>query len=388
MVKPGYKQTEIGVIPEDWEISSLAKEYDLFAGGDLDVSDYSVVKTTTHKYCILSNGLADNGVYGFCSNPKYYGNSITITGRGDIGHCVYRAEPFSAIIRLLVCQPRSNIISKYVSDYLTCAKPFIFESTGVPQLTVPQIKNTRFPKPPVAEQRYIAEALSDVDELISSLEKLIAKKKAIKQGAMEQLLTGKTRLPGFSGEWRVCSVDDIAEFCTATVPTELTSIRHYIGTDNMISNKGGVQNNEIAIAYTAVREYRVNDILLSNIRPYLKKIWLADRSGGCSNDVLVIRAKGTETITPSFLYYLLSQDCFFEEVMANAVGTKMPRGDKAVIMAYHIQIPQEVKEQHTIVDMLNEIDNDIDYLDKKLAKIRCIKQGMMQQLLTGKVRLV
>ena len=93
------------------------------------------------------------------------------------------------------------------------------------------------PKPPRPEQERIAEALSDMDELIASLEKLIAKKKAIKQGAMQELLTGKRRLPGFTGEWDDTTIDDIAEFHTSTVPTEMISIKRYVGTDNMQSWK-------------------------------------------------------------------------------------------------------------------------------------------------------
>ena len=176
MIPAGYKQTEIGVIPEDWEVSTLCQEYNLSAGGDLDLCDFSPNRTIKFKYYIYSNALANEGIYGVCSCPQFCGNAITITGRGDIGHSKYRAEPFSAIVRLLVCQPQKSIVSKFIAEYLEFKSPFVFESTGVPQLTVPQIKDTKIPIPPLPEQRRIAEALSDVDELIASLEKLIEKK--------------------------------------------------------------------------------------------------------------------------------------------------------------------------------------------------------------------
>lgn len=387
-MKQKYKQTEIGVIPEDWEITTLEKEYELFAGGDLNTDDYSDVKTSKYQYAILSNGLQNNGVYGFCSRPKYCGNAVTITGRGDIGHCVYRENAFSAIIRLLVCQPRKQINSKFISEYLESTNPFVFESTGVPQLTVPQIKNTLIPLPPFAEQNRIAEALSDIDELISSLEKLIAKKKAIKQGAMQQLLTGKTRLPGFSDAWQKRSIEEIAIFPTATVPTDKIDTRYYIGTDNMIKDKGGIQENSICIEYEYVKEYQNNDILLSNIRPYLKKIWFADRDGGCSNDVIVIRLKESKEINPQLLYFLLSQDSFFDEIMSNAIGTKMPRGDKETIKAYRIAFPTVKREQEVIVNILLDMYLQIKKFENCLAKYKQLKDGMMQQLLTGKIRLM
>lgn len=241
--------------------------------------------------------------------------------------------------------------------------------------------------PPLSEQRRIAEALSDLDELIASLEKLIEKKKAIKQGAMQELLTGKRRLPGFSGEWTEYSVEDVAEFSTSTTPVGSIDVRHYIGTDNMLSNKGVVCDNTISIPYSVVRAYRKGDILISNIRPYLKKIWQADRTGGCSNDVLVVRVKDEETVLSAYLYYLLAQDAFFDELMANAVGTKMPRGDKTIIKKYHITMPCDLKEQASIVEALNDINDQISYLGRKCSKAVQIKQGMMQQLLTGKIRL-
>lgn len=255
-------------------------------------------------------------------------------------------------------------------------------------MTVPQIKNTLIPLPTFAEQNRIAEVLSDIDELISSLEKLIAKKKAIKQGAMEQLLTGKNRLPGYKNGWEEKSIEDIAELSTATTSTDLIDTRHYVGTENMIKDKGGVRDNDIAVGYRMVREYRPNDILLSNIRPYLKKIWLSDRYGGCSNDVIVIRVKNPEELFPVFLYYLLSQDAFFEEIMANAVGTKMPRGDKITIKDYRIKYPCDITEQKNIAYIFESMDCEIEALEKKLNKAQQIKQGVMKKLLTGKTRLV
>lgn len=251
-----------------------------------------------------------------------------------------------------------------------------------------QLSAIEIPVPPKPEQEAIAAALSDIDELISNLEKLIAKKKAIKQGTMQELLTGKRHLPGFSGEWMEYTVEDVADLITDTIAVADIDYRHYISTDNMVANHGGIKQNRLKIQYAVVRHYLTNDILLSNIRPYLKKIWFADADGGCSNDILVIRAKRGSKVLPGFLYQLLSQDVFFERVTANAIGTKMPRGDKTIITSYPLYVPTNLQEQQMILDILTEIQIEIESLENSLSKYKQIKSGMMSELLTGRIRLL
>lgn len=92
------KEAVLASVPKDWEVCTLSEKYTISAAGDLDPSDFSKRKTSLYKYPIYSNALQDGGIYGYCSKPRYAGNAITITGRGDIGHCVYRQEKFSAIV--------------------------------------------------------------------------------------------------------------------------------------------------------------------------------------------------------------------------------------------------------------------------------------------------
>ena len=402
MVKPGYKQTEIGVIPEDWEVSTLSREYDLFAGGDLDISDYSAVRTSAHKYWILSNGLTNNGIYGFCSNPKYLGNSITITGRGDIGHCVYRAEPFSAIVRLLVCQPKGDIISKYISDYLAYVKPFVFESTGVPQLTVPQIKNTRIPKPPNAEQHRIAEALSDMDELIASLEKLIAKKKAIKQGAIQELLTGKRRLPGFAGEWKKQKLSKYCSLITKQTGFDYSAyIKPALTKENLPGTLPMIQTINFRGKWIS---FDTDYYIPKSVAAQFPNIILDQK---CVLFSIVGASVGNIGLYPggmSFCGGAIGITRFFNEQDADWVFYYMssPEGQAQInyvtkggaqatvtiadIRNFIIPTPEK-EEREAIVNVLSDIDDDILSIENRLKKARQIKQGMMQQLLTGKIRL-
>ena len=187
-------------------------------------------------------------------------------------------------------------------------------------------------------------------------------------------------------DWSVNELESIVQFCTKTVPVDSINITSYVGTENMIANIGGVTKNFLQINYKNIREYLKNDILLSNIRPYLKKIWLSTRHGGCSNDVLVLRNIQADMHFHQYIFFALSKESFFDYVMENAVGTKMPRGDKQIIKTYKLLTPPITEQKH-IAEALSDVDNMISALEKLIAKKKAVKQGAMQELLTGKKRL-
>lgn len=153
------------------------------------------------------------------------------------------------------------------------------------------------------------------------------------------------------------NLSTICEYRKGKVDVSLLTPSTYISTENMIPNKGGVTTATSLPTIPQTQEYRKGDVLVSNIRPYFKKIWKAKCDGGCSNDVLVFAAKdGTD---PDFLYYVLSDDTFFEYSMATSKGTKMPRGDKTSIMRY--QVPSiELSEQRRIARILRSLDEKIE----------------------------
>lgn len=188
-------------------------------------------------------------------------------------------------------------------------------------------------------------------------------------------------------DWLYSQLNDIADFCNETIPTNTINISNYIGTENMLPNGAGIRPNVLTITSFRVREYKESDILLSNIRPYLKKIWFSTVHGGCSNDVIVIRSKSPRHIINQYLYWFISQDKFFDYVMSSAIGTKMPRGDKSIIKSFFISYPPDHKEQQLIAEALSDVDELIASLEKLIEKKKAIKQGAMQELLTGKRRL-
>lgn len=192
--RPGYKQTELGEIPEDWEVKDIGELFTISAGGDLRKNEYSEIKTIEAPFPIFSNAIQRKGLYGYCKTFDHDGDFITITARGGIGHAEYRNEKFCSIGRLLVLLPSSFVNCMFASNYINQYLNFANESTGVPQLTAPQVSKYKLIIPSLEEQTAIANVLSDMDTELDALQQRLNKTKIIKQGMMQELLTGKTRL--------------------------------------------------------------------------------------------------------------------------------------------------------------------------------------------------
>ena len=172
----------------------------------------------------------------------------------------------------------------------------------------------------------------------------------------------------YSGSQPTKKLSEIAELFAEKVLFSEINAEEYITTENMLKNKQGI------IPYTGpklqinVNKYSKDDILLSNIRPYLKKIWFSDREGGCSNDVLVIHNKKSKMVLSEYLYYVLQQDMFFDYMMSTAKGLKMPRGDKSKMMDYIIPIPS-LEEQRKIIVEFKSIDQQISAIDLEITEL-------------------
>lgn len=178
-------------------------------------------------------------------------------------------------------------------------------------------------------------------------------------------LSPKASIPVFETKWQLDILDNIGKYVTDKINISEIDPKKYITTDNLLKNRQGIVDYEDIPNIDRATKFEKNDILISNIRPYLKKIWFADRSGGCSNDVLVIRNANSEKILPKFLFNILSTDTFFDYVMANKKGVKMPRGDKEKILQFLIPLPP-LDVQQQIVDACQVIDEEVEN-----AKINC-----------------
>lgn len=167
-------------------------------------------------------------------------------------------------------------------------------------------------------------------------------------------------------DWREVKLGDISSYSDDRISMDQINLTNYISTENMNPNRDGVTIASSLPSAKTVTKYFCDDILISNIRPYFKKIWFADKEGGCSNDVLVIRNNHLDKVDSKYLYYCLFTDHFFEYVMSGAKGAKMPRGDREEIMKYPLSLPP-FKIQKKIASILSNIDSKID-INHKINK--------------------
>ena len=180
------------------------------------------------------------------------------------------------------------------------------------------------------------------------------------------------RFPEFTEEWVNVSLKDVADFQKERISSGLLDESTYISTENILQNFQGVQSAISIPANTNVVAYKKNDILLSNIRPYLKKVWFSDKIGGCSADVFVLRSK---TCEPEFLYNVIASDKFINYVMSGVKGVKMPRGDKNQMESFSFSIPA-VAEQRKISQLFQLLDERIATQNKIIEKLQSLIKGL------------
>lgn len=192
-------------------------------------------------------------------------------------------------------------------------------------------------------------------------------------------LTPKLRFPEFreAEGWDADPLGDVADFVNEKIPLERVALENYVSTENILPDYGGVARASKLPTTGSVTRFRPNDTLVSNIRPYLKKVWVADKEGGASNDVIVIRAK--QRLLPQYFSCLLKNDAFIDYVMTGAKGVKMPRGDVASMKAYPALYPSK-PEQQKIAECLSSVDALMAAQARKVDALKTHKKGLMQQL--------
>ena len=183
------------------------------------------------------------------------------------------------------------------------------------------------------------------------------------------------RFPEFHGEWEKCKLGDIAEFSSARVSSAKLDCKNYVSTENMLQDFQGVIVAKSVPNETNVISFTCGDILISNIRPYLKKVWKATFDGGCSSDVFVLHA--TDTVAKDYLHYAVANDKFINYVMSGAKGVKMPRGDKNQMRTYQLSLPS-IQEQHKIAKILTLLDERIATQSKLIEDLKKLKSAIIE----------
>lgn len=410
-VPKGYKQTEVGVIPEDWVVRSLG-EIATIKDGTHQTPKYQATGVPFYSVEHVTSGDFENTKFISEQEHKFLTRSfqiekgdILMTRIGSIGDCKLidwdvKASFYVSLALLKIKGASAKYISQY-SNSSTFKKEIELHSLqhATPKkINLGPISDVKVALPKAeAEQQAIAEALSDADALIESLEQLIAKKRQIKQGAMQELLTGQRRLPGFSGEWIRRSLDEVADVIdphpSHRAPNEVPNGIPFLGIGDF-DEYGNIVGKKLRFVDPSVLEehavrYCLDDALigLGRVASIGKVVSLKKHDDGyaISPTLGVIRGRD---VGRDFLIYSLKSIFVKEQFLKIMSGSTRSSVGMQVLRELIIELPPSKEEQNSIATFLKDMDYEIKILDVRLDKARQIKQSMMQELLTGHIRLI
>jgi type I restriction enzyme, S subunit len=422
-LRPGYKYTEAGVIPEDWRVEEIGSLEPFVTSGsrgwaafysdrgspfvritnlsrrriDLDLSDLRFVALPATEREAVRTELKDDDVL------------ISITADIGIVGYVTASVPKPAFINqhiaLVRFDPRT-VVPRYVSYFLASEGPqkrfrALTDAGAKAGMNLGTVQRLQLALPPsTAEQERIADALSHVDALIDTLEQLIVKKRRLKRGVMQELLTGKRRLPGFRGNWVTQRLGDTATLRARIGWQGLTTTEYLDSGEYYLVTGTEFRGHSIDWAnchYVSESRYkqdphiqlRKNDVVVTKDGTIGKVALITDlpKPATLNSGVFVIRPIDN-AFDPAFFYYLLCSRVFTGFLAQLSAGSTINHLYQKEFVNFAYTAPSDVQEQAAIAKMLNDMDGDIAAAKAKLDKVRQLKQGMMQELLTGNIRLV
>jgi len=413
VVEKGYKMTEVGLIPEEWEVKSIDDVFDFYSTAnyskaqmDLDNEvgclHYGLIHAIPNSYYDLRNGIK---YYISQKQSKYEylqdGDVVMVDASEDLTgvnksveiHGIEGKKFISGLHTFLLRDKGylTNYIRGAVLNSEIVKNQMLRLAVGMKVFGVskPQLKTVFIPIPPLPEQTAIANALSDMDALIAQTEKLIEKKKAIKQGVMQELLKPKEG-------WVMKKLGDNALILRGGSPrpiedyiTTASNGVNWIKIGDVGKNAKYITSTEEKITPAGMsrsRTVKPGDFLLSNSmsfgRPYIMQI------GGCIHDGWLVITEYELNFDRDFLYYILGSESVFVQYKSMASGSSVLNLNKEIVKEVKVVCPKNIDEQKQIARVLSDIDIDLDFTETKLQKLKFQKQGMMQALLTGKIRLI
>jgi len=392
-LKPGYKQTELGVIPEEWEVKPLGELAEFVTSGSRGWAEFY---SESGALFIRSQNVRDgrlsfedtqhvrppSGAEG--NRTKVYRNDLLITITGNsVGNVALVEQDFKeAYISQHVGMVRLHEaeLGEYVCRYLSPNSPGNSQIAGSqsgqskPGLNLQNLRDFRIAVPPtLSEQRAIATALSDVDALIASLDKLIAKKRDMKQAAMQELLTAKRRLPGFSGEWEVKRLGEVCRILTGK--KDVNEGNPAGAFPFFTCSKSHTYSDSYSFDTEAILVAGNGDV--GNLHYYNGKFEAYQRTYVLSDFL-------TNVV---YLWQQLTAH-LVDSLGIGKIGSSIPYIKKENLVDFEFSCPESKAEQTAIAAILSDMDTEIASLEQKRDKSRQLKQGMMQELLTGRIRLV
>lgn len=395
MVEKKYKDTTIGKLPSEWKYEELREHLQLLTDYDANGSFADMANNVNtrwgfgYAWYVRATDLeqksslnmvryADENTYDFLSKSSLNGGEVLLAKRGEIGKVYFfqmKTKYATLGPNLYLLKLKNTIMPKFVYEYF-CSEigqeklRAINASTSLGAIYKEDVKSLLIPIPSINEQKAIVEALSSIDNLILSLEKLIEKKKAIKQGVMQKLLTGKTRLSGFSDEWKKLKLGDILSVGHGQ---NQKSIEKENGKYKILATGG-------CIGYTDEFLWNKPSVLIGR-KGTIDKPQYVDEPFWTIDTLFYTKIK--EGYNARCLFYYMQMIDWMNYNEASGV----PSLSAKIIEKMEICIPK-YDEQCEIAKTIDSMDSEIVTLESKLSKYRQIKQGMMQELLTGRIRLL
>jgi type I restriction enzyme S subunit len=376
----GLQRSEVGLIPKDWGVDrvvNLARittgsrnTQDRVSGGEFPFFVRSQTVERINSYAFDGEAVLTAGDGVGTGKVFHY-----INGKFDFHQRVYKISNFSERLD-------GFFFYLYFSNHFYNRIMQMTAKSSVDSVRREMISEMLVPIPPTkAEQRAIAAALSDVDELLGGLDRLIAKKRDLKQAAMQQLLTGQTRLPGFTGKWEVKKLGEVAEIVMGQSPSSAYYNSKGDGLPLIQGNADIVNRTTIRRVFTTqiTKRGRAGDILMS-VRAPVGEVSRATFDVCLGRGVCAIRFPN------DFLYHFL---IFLEPTWGkHSKGSTFDSVNSNDLKSVDIVLPTSAAEQAAIAEGLSDMDTEITVLEQRRDKTMALKQAMMQELLTGRIRLV
>lgn len=360
----------------DWDMRILGDEPgEIIAGGDVEKHKLC----ERGKYPVLANALQNHGILGFYKDDfRVKAPAVTVTGRGDVGHATVRETDFTPVVRLLSVKSTHNVY--FLKESINNHKVLV-ESTGVPQLTVPQLSKYRICFPgTIREENQIGEYFIELDRLIGlhqrKHDKLVTLKKAMLQKMFPQpgATTPEIRFKGFSGDWVEKEFKLIASRSSQSCSEkELPRIEY----EDIVSGAGRLNKNLFKkISQKAGVKFAKGDVLFGKLRPYLRNWWLAEFEGIAVGDFWVLTSAAA---IPIFLYSLIQTEAF-ERIANLSAGSKMPRSDWKLVSNSLFRAPPDPIEQQKIGTYFRTLDELISQHATQLQKLNQIKSACLEKM--------
>jgi type I restriction enzyme, S subunit len=397
-LKLGYKQTDAGVIPEDWEVVSIG-QIAKFTSGEL--IKVSALHSQSSDFPVPVFG--GNGIAGYTRNAITNTPSVVVGRVGQKCGAVYLSDgpawiTDNALYPRRIYRPLDMHFLALVLERARLNE--VRNRNDLPLITQSIIHSVRIAWPSeISEQRAIAGALNDVDALIRMQERLIAKKRDIKQAVMQQLLTGKQRLPGFQGEWETVSLGELFSFKNG-----LNKGKEFFGVGTPIVNymdvyqhyglSGHNLQGRVTVNKQELKSFDVKkgDVFFTRTSETVEEIGIAATMlDDCSETVFsgfLLRARPKdESLCNNFKKYIFSSQAVRRQIVARSSYTTRALTNGRLLSAVILQRPPK-EEQSAIAAVLSDMEAEIAALEQRRDKTRALKQGMMQELLTGRTRLI